>query len=712
MGLFSGKGKDKKGDKKGKKKRRMLPVEMRKRVVLPPEGGFPKISSREYRIFKKERGKSLGWYERLANLSEKFLKVNPGEKARAEIENAIGFTGLRITSSGVMSLFVSTILLFVVLGIVFMLTNVLTGALSMTMMMIGLMIIALGLLISYYLMRYPSNLVKTLRIQASSQVVLAVLYMVISMRLSPNLERALQFSASNVSGELSRDMRRLLWDIEMGKYYSAKEAMSDYIAKWKPENEEFAEALRLIRDSTTHTPEKSKGILDQSLEVILDGTKTRMKHYSQDLQLPVNVIHMMGILLPILGTIMAPMAAVFMSDLISPWHFAIGYNVALPIVILWFIRTTLSKRPMTFSKVDVSQHPDLPPEGTFRVGKKTRIPVFPIALLVLMLFMVFPVMFFMENIELLESGAGQGHNIFSLVMSAMIILGLGFSISIYFILANFQRAGIHNEIQKAEGEFELALFQLGNRISGGTPTELAVEKSIDDVKDLEIAKLFRLTLRNIRQLGMTFEQALFDRKWGSLRHYPSSLIRNVMYVVVDTAKTGVRYAAESMLRISNYLKNLRETQEYIRELLAETVSSMKFQAYFLTPLITGLIVSMADVIVKVLATLGCYLEGMMTGDSDVFGGIGNLFGTGSPISPEIFQMIVGIYLIEVIMILGIFITKISIGENKTLQWYSVGKMLVVGVVIYFLVAVTASAIFGELITEALSGLGVMAACSI
>ena len=119
---------------------------------------------------------------------------------------------------------------------------------------------------------------------------------------------------------------------------------------------------------------------------------------------------------------------------------------------------------------------------------------------------------------------------------------------------------------------------------------------------------------------------------------------------------------------------------------------------------------MADVIVRVLSTLGCYLEGMMTGDNDVFGGISNLFGNGSPISPEIFQMIVGVYLIEVIIILGIFLTKISIGENKTLQWYSVGKMLIVGVVIYFLVAMTSSSIFGELIADALSGLGVTAAC--
>ena len=698
MGLFG---------KKKEKKKRLMPIEMRRRVFLPPRERIPKISSREYRIFKREEKKKPTWYEMLANFSEKILVVNPDERTRNQLDKAIQFTGLRVTPNGVMSLFVTTIIAFVILGTVYILTGLLTTGIDTGVMMIGLMIMALGLLIAYYFFKYPENLVKTMRIRASSQVVLAVLYMVISMRVSPNLERALQFAASNVSGELARDMRRLIWDIEMGKYYSANEAIQDYIAKWKPENEEFAEALRLIRDSQTHTSERSKDILDQALDVILDGTKTRMKHYSQDLQLPVNVIHMMGILLPILGTIMAPLAATFMSDMVSPWHFMLGYDIILPIIIMWFINTTLSKRPMTFSKVDISHHPDLPPEGKFYIAKGKTLSAMPIALIVLILFLAFPIYYFVQNPNLLVSSSGRAgtDEAFNIAVSGLITLGIGLSLSIYFILSNFQRWNVYSTIQKSEGEFELALFQLGNRLSGGTPTELAMERAISDVKDLEIANLFRITLRNIRTLGMTFEDALFDRKWGSLRYYPSKLIKNVMYVVVDTAKTGVRYAAESMLRISRYLKNVRETQEYIRELLSETVSSMKFQAYFLTPLITGLIVSMANIIVKVLSTLGCYVENMVTGDTNIFGGIANIFGTGSPVSPEFFQLIVGIYLIEVVMILGIFITRISMGENKIVQWYTVGKMLAVGVVIYFLISVFSSAVFGGLINTALQGFG-------
>ncbi len=698
MGLFERKDKQKKG-------KRILPIEMRRRVSLPSQTRPRlKLTSREYRLFKKADKRKPGWYERLANASSKILSVKASRSMREDLEKAIAFSGLRITPDGVMSLFVMTLISFTMAGAVLAINSIISGG-GMIMIGAGLLIAAMGLLVGYYFIRYPINLVKSMRIKASSQVVLAVLYMVISMRISPNLERALSFAASNVSGELAWDMRRLIWDIEMRKYYSANDALTDYIAKWKSENEEFAEALRLIRDSAHHTPERAMGVLDQALDVILDGTKTRMKHYAQDLRMPIMVIHMMGIVLPILGTIMAPLAAVFMSDMVGPIHFIIGYNIVLPITILWFIKNALSRRPMTFSQVDISVIPDIPKEGTYRTGKM-NIPVLPLAVIVFVAIAAFPIMFFSQNYGLLFPDPDESvvHGTFELLMSMLIVLGLALSMSLYFVLSNMQRYRIQSKIQKTEGEFELAMFQLGNRISGGTPTELAVEKCVGDMKDLEIAGLFRLTLRNMRNLGMTFEGALFDKKWGSLLYYPSRLIGNIMLAVTDTARTGLRYAAESMLRIARYLKNIRETQEYIRDILSETTSSMKFQAYFLTPMITGLIVSMSSVIVLVLDTLGEYLDSVNMGSAMGMGDFATAFNMKAGISPEVFQLIVGIYLIEVVMILGIFLTKISEGDNKISQWYSVGSMLAVSVVIYFVVAFISSEIFAGLIKSALEGL--------
>ncbi len=178
-------------------------------------------------------------------------------------------------------------------------------------------------------------------------------------------------------------------------------------------------------------------------------------------------------------------------------------------------------------------------------------------------------------------------------------------------------------------------------------------------------------------------------------------------MIVDIAKKGVKYAAEGMLTVSKYLRNIRETQEYIRELLQESVSSMTFQAYLLTPMVTGLIVSMAQVIIKVLSILGQRLQSLSAGAAlpiNITGGLFTPGGVAETVSPEMFQLIIGIYLIEVIIILAMFLTKISQGENKVYQWYTAGKMLIIALSMYFLVAVGASLMFGELIAQAVESI--------
>ena len=703
MGIFGGKKKKKKQLPQDDKQKYVDYIKSYKDINIPKDVK-KRLYSREYRIYKETEKSKTTWYEFLAKIASGLIKINPDKDTSTKLERDLDFIGYSLKPVDVFSLFIVTVIFFPFLAALLVIINLmLYGEVSLIM---ALLVSMLGVPIGYYLLKFPENQVKVLRINASSEVVLCILYMVVSMRVSPNLENAIRFAASNISGALAWDLRRMLWDIQMRNYMSADDALTDYIAKWKSENEEFADALRFIKDSTTQTQQRSKEILDEALSVVLDGTKTRMKHYAQDLNMPVMIIHMMGIVLPVLGTIMAPLAAVFLSDLVRPEHFIIGYNIVLPLIIIWFINNILKKRPVTISQIDTSGHPGIAPKGTFFLSKGKPFPALPIAIFVFAIFVTLPLIFFVQNPDALLSAVGAGEDPMPLIYSLLIIVGIAFGLGTYFFLTSFQNMKIQKEIETIESEFEFALFQLGNRISSGTPTEVAIERSLDDIKDMKIANLFRLTLRNIKTLGMTFEEALFNKRYGALIYYPSQLIRNIMFAVVDTAKKGVRYASEGMLRIASYMKNIRETQEYIRDLLSETVGSMKFQAYLLTPLITGLIVSMSEVIMKVLSSLSGYLEGLefeeTMGMTDLSTAFGNM---ETAIAPSFFQLIVGFYMIEVIIILAMFLTKINYGDNKTIQYYQMAIMLFVAVTIYFIVAFSASTIFGEMIDDALRNFG-------
>jgi RsiW-degrading membrane proteinase PrsW (M82 family) len=117
---------------------------------------------------------------------------------------------------------------------------------------------------------------------------------------------------------------------------------------------------------------------------------------------------------------------------------------------------------------------------------------------------------------------------------------------------------------------------------------------------------------------------------------------------------------------------------------------------------------MADIIILVLGQLGQYLQGMGVSESLGIGSFAMAFGfTETGISPEVFQLIIGIYLIEIVLILAMFLTKINHGENKTYQWNTASKMLIIGIVLYVIIALSASSMFGDLIKNALGSLGIM-----
>ena len=56
---------------------------------------------------------------------------------------------------------------------------------------------------------------------------MTVLYMVVSLRLTPNLENAVSFAAENLRGPIGRDLKRMMWDLSTGRYLNAEELLDE-----------------------------------------------------------------------------------------------------------------------------------------------------------------------------------------------------------------------------------------------------------------------------------------------------------------------------------------------------------------------------------------------------------------------------------------------------------------------------------------------------
>lgn len=644
----------------------------------------------EYRDFLREiKRKPLSLYERAAAFSEVIVpfKVQPNFGG---IDDSARTGYLNVTAKGVVGL---TIFSFLISLVTIVGAQILFSSTFFTAFLV-----LIGLIFVYMVYEHPHANARVTILKMSADSVLAVLYMVIYMRSSPNLEGAIRFASETLSGPLSWDLKKLLWEIQLGTYASADAAIVDYITKWKTRNEEFSESLNLLRSATVGT-KRREDLYDQVVGIILTGTKERTKHYVSGLRMPVMLIHAMGVLLPVMGLVMFPIVVIFMAQSVKPMFLFITYDVLLPLFLWFFIDYVLRARPPTFSQPDLSLAKNVPPLGSVRFGE-SLLPILPIALL--------------ASLPLIAIGAygiGSLDPTTSVNYSVIMIAGFAAAIIVYTILDTLQKIKIRKDIERIEQEFSVALFQLGNQLNSGYPIETAIDRSIEGLKGLKIAELFKITSDNMRRFGYTFEQALFDPKIGAVWYYPSRLIRSIMLTITESSKKGMNIAANSMLTISKYLQGMREVRESVSDVLGETTSSMKFLAAFLAPLVAGVTVTMAVVIMQILAQLGTQLS-QITATADVssvqtllvipWANCQQGVCSGPPVLPWQFQLVVGIYMIETILLLSMFLNRIEYGEDAIGLRSTIGDTLLIGTVVYVLSWIITMMVFGNSIASVLS----------
>jgi len=613
------------------------------------------------------------WYEKFCNFSEKIIPIKPWNSLNKKYSAAINFSHLRVTPRGSFSATILAALLIMFLPVI---ATLLLGIFESSVFLINLIFVGLTL---YYFFDYPKHYAIVFRIKASSEMILAVLYMSISMHVSANIENAVKYAANNLKGPLSRDLKQLLWDVYTRKYSSISNGLDDFITKWKVESEEFSQAITMINTASLQSSKRMQQTLDEAVDVVLVGTKERMEKYALELKTPVTSLNALGILLPIVGLVFFPIVAIFLPTPIQPSFLFVGYDILLPVGVYMMMKGYLEKRPYTFHQPDLSKHPKFKKEKFF--GPPLIISVvFGLSLISLGLFLVFSI------------GGVFNQNLY--MSSFLITGGLGGGIVLYMILTTHNKLKIRKEIVEIESEFTEVLFLLGNQLSRGASMESSIKIIMPRIKELKISKFFDKILYNIEIFGMTFQEAIFDPKSGAILEYPSQLIEAIMGAITQVSKRGTQIVSESMIFISKYLKGMHTVERDLQETLSEVSSTMEIQAKLLAPISAGIVVALSAIVTQMLLVLKISVD-QIQGQLSGFGPLGTA-GTGildsfininNIIPVHVFQFIVGLYMIEVVIMLTVFMSIIKNGDEKLMRNYSVGKTLLLGLLIYTVIAI-------------------------
>jgi len=693
----------------------------------------PKVTSREYHEFKRELyPANYTIYEKLCNFSEKVLRLKVDLKKSEVMQKDIEACHLNVTPSGVISLSILLPLLVIFTG------SLVSFAVFKMFFFVVFFLIA-GMLMILALQKMPGFMANTWRMKASNQMVQSIFYMVTYMRHTSNLERAIEFAANHLEPPLSLDFRKILWDVETQKYSTIKDSAEAYLEQWKEFDREFVEAFHLVEASLFEPSEERRlTLLDKALDVVLNGTYENMLHYAHSLKSPMTMLHMLGIILPILGLVILPLVVSFLSagsnPLVTLLYISVLYNVSLPITVYYLGRNILSKRPAGYGATDIGEKPGLKKfrNVNFPLGSKLTLSINPfyfsaMILIVTLLIGISPLIMHSLNIE--DFSFDQNNNLNMLgyvcpperginceekeklgpygvgasILSLILIAGIGCSIGLYYSLRSKNVIKIREKTRELEEEFSSALFQLGNRLGDGLPAEIAMAKVAQTMKETQSGEFFNIAEKNIMKLGMGLEEAIFNPKVGALASFPSKVIESSMKVLVESMKKGPRIAAQALLSMSTYIKEIHRVEERLKDLMADVISSMKSQIKFLTSAIAGIVIGITSMISTILTKLSAQLGVFASQGQGVssYGEMLDIFGIGIP--TYYFQIVVGIYIIQIIYILTVLSNGIENGADKLGERYELGRNLINSTLLYCFIAAVVILLFNFFASNILTG---------
>ncbi|MDP3734700.1 MAG: hypothetical protein Q8R37_05720 [Nanoarchaeota archaeon] len=691
-----------------------------------------KVTSKEYTEFKEELYPThLSLYEKACNFSERILKLTPNPQKAVQVQKNVDVAHLNVTPAGVLSFSIIGALAVMVTGSILALAIPLILGLQPKLFFIFFFLTAGALLIPA-LQQFPDFTANTWRMKSSNQMIQSIFYLVTYMRHTSNLERAIGFAADHLEPPLSLDFRKILWDVETGRYSTIRESADAFLEFWKDWNKEFIESFHLIESSLFESSEERRlTLLDKSLDVILTGTYENMLHYAHNLKSPMTMLHMLGVILPILGLVILPLIVSFLGSGSNPFttviYISLIYNITLPISVYYLGQTILSKRPAGYGTTDIGEKPGLQKFRNVNIPltKNITISVNPlyfsiIVFAVLFIIGISPILFHTANADFeiqtsdggikfldyicpicdslnpgpagscgincnLESKIGP-YGLGAALLSLIVTASIGLSLGLFYSLRSKNVIAIRDRTRALEDEFSSALFQLGNRLGDGLPAEIALAKVAATMQGTTSGDFFNITEKNITKLGMGLEQALFDPKVGSITSFPSNVIESSMKVLAESIKKGPRIAAQALLSMSRYIKEIHRVEERLKDLMADIISSMKSQIKFLTPAIAGIVIGITSMVSTILTKLSAKLSEFSAGTNQAssFSGLLEIFGIGVP--TYYFQIIVGIYVVQIGFILITLTSGIENGADPLGRRFSLGKDLVRSTLLYCFIA--------------------------
>ncbi len=707
----------------------------------------------------KEKAKAPFFVSFSHGMGRAFSGFGKGAQFSPEMGDAISFLGWDVSAEEYYAAYKAIFLVGIVFGALAgaLFYAVIAPALALDQMIalaVAAACILAPLAFAFLFSKMPFGAVEREKMMALAYVPEIVNYMAMSLRLNPNLERAVEYAADHGSGKLADELKKIVWDVQIGKFLSVEEALDAMAYRWGAYNEDFKHALMLLRASTLE-PDKAarEKMLEQASSDVVEGTREKMDLYARKLHQPTVYLYYFGILLPLLLAIILPLGGSMTGmQLARPEYIVAAYCFVIPLGVWLFGQSILSGRPPTYVPPEIPRDfPGVKINGSLKIialvllvgisyfgfltdqgetqawVNAVAVPLNGALKSVLGDSFVFPGM--NENGEVTIPGtlgaippwANRDEEIAKLPHLTFfyddygafiglftifgVLVAVSVSVSLWLRAEYADRKRAQNEIRSMETEFQDALYVLASRMGENKPVEEALRSAVQFLPKSKVAHdVFARVLENITMMGMTLDAAIFDDTFGAMRNLPSRVIASGMRFLADSVELGVNVAARSLITLSLQLRNAKKIDESLKRLLEDVTTMLSTMSTFVAPIVLAVVSAMQKMILSSIAQSGASAAENTAGEMATtgvggIGGLGKMFANPQiakeSADPATFTLIMGVYVIEIVALLTYFNAQIEDPRNKLHVYTSISKALPLAVILYCVAAFfTAGAIGG------------------
>lgn len=487
---------------------------------------------------------------------------------------------------------------------------------------VGLAGIGLLLALVHGVHAAPRLAATTRRTRALGDAPALVGRVVLRMRVTPAVERAVAFAAETGRGPLAASLadhaRRARGrpDAGLGRF-------GGEWAEWFPA---LRRSLLLVASADTASPAERERTLDRALTVALGGARDRMVSFANGLQGPSTAIYAFGVLLPL--ALVALLPAVRATGVSVPLPaVVVVYDLLLPATLLGAGAWVLARRPVAFPPPAVDRsHPEA----------STR-PWLPVVV-------------------------GTAAGAVAWAVSALVVAdwlgplsGVGVGLGAGLVVAYRPVRAVRNRVRAVEEGLTDALYYVGRRVEEGEAVERAIADAADEVPAATGAVLEDAARRQ-RQLRVGVREA-FLGVHGALADVPSRRARSAALLLSLAAREG-RPAGGAVVAMADTLDSLAAVERDARQEMATVTRTLSNTATVFGPLVAGATVALSESVAAA----------------------GTLAASGLPTAA--LGVAVGGYVLVLAVVLTVLSTGLKHGLDRALVGYRAGVALCAATVTY------------------------------